>query len=319
MGVSRVDYGSETLIDLTNDTVTSSDLIKGVTAHDAAGNSIIGTLEIAETSETITPIAGDTVVMANFGSYQAEKSSNVLATGIKMVMNKSGTYRFKTIARNSYSESSSFGYVSQVQFYKNGTAFGTPHEMAATTTTIITEDIECDANDEIEVYASSANSSYITNCYGLFACIQGLPQIINDAFLIQLIGRTQTHMDIPSNITEIGNHAFYNYKSLTSVTIPNSVTVIGTGAFQFCTGLTSIEIPNSVTSIGDYAFYNCFNLTVIDMTSFTSVPTLVGDPEDINYAFYGMKNFVIKVPSSLETEWKTAENWSDWSSYIQGV
>ena len=43
MGVSKVVYGSTTLIDLTADTVTASALAQGITAHNAAGQAITGT------------------------------------------------------------------------------------------------------------------------------------------------------------------------------------------------------------------------------------------------------------------------------------
>ena len=39
-----------------------------------------------------------------------------------------------------------------------------------------------------------------------------------------------------------------------------SVTSIGDAAFSDCSSLTSVTIPNSVTSIGDYAFYLCSGL-----------------------------------------------------------
>ena len=65
------------------------------------------------------------------------------------------------------------------------------------------------------------------------------------------------------NVTSIGNYAFYNCTSLTSVVIGNSVTSIGNEAFSNCSGLTSIVIPNSVTSIGERAFCDCSGLTSI--------------------------------------------------------
>lgn len=40
--VNKVDYNNETLIDLTNDTVTEDTLPLGVTAHDATGRPITG-------------------------------------------------------------------------------------------------------------------------------------------------------------------------------------------------------------------------------------------------------------------------------------
>lgn len=46
MGVSKVVYGSNSLIDLTGDTVIDSALLSGYTAHNKAGDSIIGSLVI---------------------------------------------------------------------------------------------------------------------------------------------------------------------------------------------------------------------------------------------------------------------------------
>ena len=62
------------------------------------------------------------------------------------------------------------------------------------------------------------------------------------------------------SVTSIGDDAFENCYSLTSITIPNSVTSIGIWAFFYCSSLTSITIPNSVTSIGESAFENVPNI-----------------------------------------------------------
>ena len=70
-----------------------------------------------------------------------------------------------------------------------------------------------------------------------------------------LYGAEFTELTIGNNITEIGNYAFYECTSLTSVTIPYSVTWIGY-AFSNCTSLTSVTVPGSVW-IGSGAFSNC--------------------------------------------------------------
>ena len=43
MPVSKVVYGDQTLIDLTQDSVTADTLLEGVTAHSAAGVVLVGT------------------------------------------------------------------------------------------------------------------------------------------------------------------------------------------------------------------------------------------------------------------------------------
>jgi len=46
MGVSKVVYGDDTLIDISEDTVTANDLLSGVTAHDSSGTRVTGNVVI---------------------------------------------------------------------------------------------------------------------------------------------------------------------------------------------------------------------------------------------------------------------------------
>ena len=59
---------------------------------------------------------------------------------------------------------------------------------------------------------------------------------------------------VPDGVTRIGDSAFFDCTSLTSVIIPKSVTSIGSLAFLGCIRLTTVTIPDGVTSIGDAAF-----------------------------------------------------------------
>ena len=77
---------------------------------------------------------------------------------------------------------------------------------------------------------------------------------------------------VPQGIRIIGDWAFSDCTSLTSVTLTDSVTSIGEAAFNNCTSLTEITIPDSVTSIGDYAFFWCKSLTSVTIPdSVTSI------------------------------------------------
>ena len=65
------------------------------------------------------------------------------------------------------------------------------------------------------------------------------------------------------SVTSIGNYAFSECSSLTSIVIPNSVTSIEHAAFNDCDSLTSVTIGDSVTSIGNFVFNDCDSLTSV--------------------------------------------------------
>ena len=118
-------------------------------------------------------------------------------------------------------------------------------------------------------------------------------------------------------VTSIGEYAFYDCDSLTSVTIPNSVTSIGDYAFDGCSGLTSVTLNSNaivtsgsslrnifgqqvktyilgdeVTSIGGSAFSGCSGLTSVTIpNSVTSIGS---------WAFSGCSRLTsVTIPNSV--------------------
>ena len=88
----------------------------------------------------------------------------------------------------------------------------------------------------------------------------------------QFRGYESNEIIVPNSVTSIGDYAFSDCSSLTSIVIPDSVTSIGRAAFSGCSSLTSITIPDSVTSIGSSAFSGCSSLTSITIPdSVTSI------------------------------------------------
>ena len=96
--------------------------------------------------------------------------------------------------------------------------------------------------------------------------------------------------------TTIGERAFDNCTSLTSITIPDSVTTIGSYAFYECTSLTSVTFGENsqLTTIGEYAFSGCSSLTSITIPD--SVTTIGSDAfggcsslESLTIPFVGAK------------------------------
>ena len=105
---------------------------------------------------------------------------------------------------------------------------------------------------------------------------------------------TLTSVTIPNSVTSIGEYAFGRCNGLTDLSIPNSVITISKDAFTECSGLTSLTIPNSVRTIGQSAFSYCEGLTSLTLgDSVTSIEQA---------AFYGCSGLTsVTIPSSVTT------------------
>ena len=67
---------------------------------------------------------------------------------------------------------------------------------------------------------------------------------------------------LSSTVETIGESAFANCRSLSSVTFVSGLTLIKRHAFNMCTSLAgNIVLPNSVTTIRDNAFYGCSSVS----------------------------------------------------------
>ena len=73
------------------------------------------------------------------------------------------------------------------------------------------------------------------------------------------------HAIVNDGITEIGDGAFYDCRSLMTVEIPDNITRIGESAFAECLSLQAIDIPDTVTEIGDCAFADCLSLETVNL------------------------------------------------------
>ena len=87
--VNKVEFGNDILIDLTNDTVAAGSMLSGVTAHDASGATITGS--IATKTNSNVAVNGTTIEVAS-GYYASAVSKDI--PGIQLTVPVSGTHSF---------------------------------------------------------------------------------------------------------------------------------------------------------------------------------------------------------------------------------
>ena len=104
-------------------------------------------------------------------------------------------------------------------------------------------------NDNLDTYLTKGRPYIGVSC--------GIKYYLNDKEI--------TSIEIPSNVTTLGNYVFQGCSGLTSLNLPAGITEIGSGAFHGCSGLTSLTLPAGITEIGYSAFAGCSGLTSLNL------------------------------------------------------
>ena len=113
-----------------------------------------------------TIIAGDTPIIASNVMVKTISDSNITATGIKIVVPKTGTYRFKfACGRTNVTGDWT------TQLYKNGSAISGAVSTWSNYEGYCIADVQCTSGDEIEIYAKSRGANYRNIIGQLVACI----------------------------------------------------------------------------------------------------------------------------------------------------
>ena len=131
-----------------------------------------------------------------------------------------------------------------------------------------------------------------------------------------------TQVDLPM-CSYIGGNAFRGCISLSQVSLPvcsyiaDGAYVGGlgnvSGTFYNCSLLTQVDLP-MCSYIGNRAFYNCSSLSIITI-GYSSVCSLGGSDAFANTPISSGTGSIY-VPASLVDAYKSAENWSYYSSRI---
>ena len=135
--------------------------------------------------------------------------------------------------------------------------------------------LEKDSGTEI-VYISSgpaSNEIWYTSTDG-----NVVEPFKTDVFGVNIVSNTYSDgkgvITFDGPVTIVGEYAFEDCMSLSSVTLPSTIQQIGAYAFYDCSALQSINLPESVSVIGSYAFASCSSLQEITIPQ--SVNSLYG-------------------------------------------
>lgn len=297
MGVSKVDFAGNTLVDLTGDSVTPATLKKGETAHNAAGEPIVGTMEAG--GGTTPGVPGDITFYDYDGTIVTSWTLAELATKTALPdypshdglicqgwnwsladlkttnrkMNVGAMYITDDGKTRIYIRLEEGRTSPMLGICPNGTVtvdWGdgtTPDTLTGTSTSTV----QWTPN-----HAYAAPGEYVIKLTVDGAMgFSGSVSPGNNSRLLRYSSSTDARnylylnaiskIELGQSITEIGGQAFFGCASLQSVSIPASITSIGNNVAVDCCALKFLTIPDGVEEIADGAFSGCRTLTTISI------------------------------------------------------
>ena len=327
--INKVIFDSDTLIDLTADTVAPETLAAGITAHDKSGAAIVGTAEFgggggggsipSATKKDVNFYDYDGTLLYGYTVAEAAALTELPALpsheglicqgwnwsldGIKamgMAVNVGAMYITDDGKTRVYIRLEDGRTSPMLGCCPNGTVTvdwgdGTaPDVLTGTSTSTVqwTPTHEYAAPGDYVILLTVDGSMGV---YGIGNNNQysGILRYASGADRRNKAYQNSIQrIEIGDGVASIGNYAFHSCCSLASITIPDGVTRIGGAAFQNCYSLAPVVIPDGVTSIGNYAFHSCCSLASITIPDGV---TSIG-----NYAFHSCYSLAsITIPDGV--------------------
>ena len=295
--INKVIFGTDTLIDLTADTVAPETLAAGITAHDKSGMPIVGTME---SGGSLTPATKKEVNFYDYDgtilySYTVAEAAaltelpalpshdglicqgwNWTLGGIKAMgraVNVGAMYITDDGKTRVYIRLEDGRTSPMLGCCPNGTVtvdWGdgtTPDVLTGTSTSTVqwtpTHEYAAPGDYVILLTVDGSMRFYGSNSSNQYSGI--LRYTSGGDNRNRTYQNAVQRIEIGDGVTSIGDYAFKNCYSLSNIVIPDSVTGIKSGAFSQCYSLSNVVIPDGVTSIANGTFYQCYSLSDISI------------------------------------------------------
>lgn len=234
MTINKVIFGGETLVDLTNDTVSTDTLAKGVTAHDKTGASIVGTMS-----------SGGGGASTKYGATVDTFLGDVDTNGVLQVPTVQIDLVFDGVTDIGDNALQYFAYSSKII---NSASFPNLTQITGTNA----------------LYNAFGSSSIR---FVSFPVLQSLP---GNSGLYDAFTKCESlqSIEFPSLVSISGTAAlqymcYYSREAITSISFPVLKEITGDAACEriadVCTALTSIQFPLLETVTGRQVFRNAFS------------------------------------------------------------
>ena len=158
-------------------------------------------------------------------------------------------------------------------------------------------------------YATSVGYSAFYKCYSLTQVSLPVCSYIGSSAFTYCYSLSQVNLPVCKSI---GNSVFYECSSLSQVNLP-MCEYIGDYAFRNCYSLSHISLP-VCKYIYDYAFWFCSSFNIITL-GYSSVCSL-HNSNAFSKTQITSSTGSIYVPTSLVDSYKSANNWSYFSTQI---
>lgn len=349
MAVNKVVYntedGEQTLIDLTEDTVTADTLAEGVTAHSASGEVIVGTMAsgtpLAEPKEvnfwdydgtclysyTLAEIQNLTVLPSlpshdglicqgwNWTLAEIKALGRGVEVGANYITDDGKTRLYITLAAEGRTTVPLHIY----QTASNGVEIDWGDGATETITgtgNVNTSHTYASIGSYVISLAVSTGAMLLGNSASY--CIIGSTDVTANPYLSAL-----KKVEIGASMPRANPGGFYSCYAMETITIPNSLGNVLANSFAGCNALKCVNLPKGIQNIYSTAFHNCHSLQTITMPSevlllggyFVSNcyvlerVTIPSCPKIDTYAFYNCKSLSsVAVPSAVSSIGDTAFN-----------